>query len=222
MYPRQQPWFKSDNPLLCVAAIWTNQVGYIIQHGSHGVQRRYSRANQVTLIPWLPQFIVDSHPLTLGTQRQFFKSNFIVVFNNCLFNSIHCVIATDRQIDRQTDKTVCLTPLHACTHRVIMSMQPNVVTLWLLYSIGPVYTQTLWAAAGSSSFIETDFHFPNTYFLSFVKSTRQTEIVEATSQFVTAALQSKVSMEMVSNLVQSVNRQQMANARDAVREYLIW
>ena len=59
-------------------------------------------------------------------------------------------------------------------------------------------------------------------FLSFAKSTRQTEILEATSQFVADALQSKVSMEMVSGLAQSVNRQLMANARDAVRDYLIW
>jgi len=44
LYPRQQPWFKSDNPLLCVATSWTNQVGYIyLQHGSHGVRRGQGR-----------------------------------------------------------------------------------------------------------------------------------------------------------------------------------
>ena len=31
-------WF--DNPLWCVATSWTNQVGYIIQHNSHGVWHR--------------------------------------------------------------------------------------------------------------------------------------------------------------------------------------
>ena len=43
-------WF--DNPLLHIAASLTNQVGYIIQHGSHGVQCP-SRANQVGYITFV-------------------------------------------------------------------------------------------------------------------------------------------------------------------------
>ena len=51
LYPRQQPPFKSDNPLfvvdnplLCVATSWTNQVGYII----------LTAGRYITLIPRLP------------------------------------------------------------------------------------------------------------------------------------------------------------------------
>jgi len=46
-------WF--DNPLLCIAAIWTNRVGYIIlKHGSHACGAA-SRTNQVRYITIIPQ-----------------------------------------------------------------------------------------------------------------------------------------------------------------------
>jgi len=54
LYPGQQSWFKSDDSLLCGAASWTNQVGYIIQHGIALACGATSQTNQVGFIPRLP------------------------------------------------------------------------------------------------------------------------------------------------------------------------
>ena len=72
LYPRQQPRFKSDNPLLCIAAIWTNQVGYIIlKHGSHecGAASQANQVGYITIIPQLPWCIVNNHALPLLQQK---------------------------------------------------------------------------------------------------------------------------------------------------------
>ena len=60
--------------------------------------------------------------------------------------------------------------------------------------------------------------------LSLFQTSRQMEIIETTSQFVSSVIDNEemVSMTMLSNFSKSLNKNLMENAREAVRDYLLW
>ena len=56
------------------------------------------------------------------------------------------------------------------------------------------------------------------------QTSRQMEIIETTSQFVSSVIDNEemVSVAMLSNFSKSLNKNLMENAREAVRDYLLW